>query len=71
MSPIGRPKKDKKQLPIVVALGLLRHSNKPCNHKNEVVAHLNEDDQSNSVELVERENPSNRHNCIFKNKSKT
>ena len=45
------------QLSIVESFGLTQHSNQPCNIKNEVGAHLHEYDESNSVELVEIENP--------------
>ena len=36
MSPVGSPKKDKKQLSIVDAFGVLQRCNQPCNFSNEV-----------------------------------
>lgn len=70
-SPIGCPKKDKMQLSIVESFGLTQHSNQPCNIQNEVDAHLHEYDESNSVELVEIENPSKKHKIILKSKWNT
>ena len=53
MSPIGRPKKDKKQLSIVDAFGITQRCNQPCNFRNEVDTHQHEVKESASVEIVE------------------
>jgi len=71
MSPIGCPKKDNKQLSSVDAFGLLQNSNQPCHFQNEVDTHPPEENESDSVELVEGEQPSKKHKRTFKSKSKT
>ena len=71
MSPVGRPKKDKKQLSIVDAFGISQRCNQPCNFPNEVDTHPHEDEESDSVEIVEGEQPSKKRKRTFKSKWKT
>ena len=71
MSPVGRPKKDKKQLSIVDAFGISQRCNQPCNFPNEVDTHPHEDEESDSVEIVEGEQPSKKRKITFKSKWKT
>ena len=71
MYPIGLPKKDKNQLSIVDAFGISQRSNQPCNFPNEVDTHPHEDEESDSVEIVEGEQPSKKQKRTFKSKWKT
>jgi hypothetical protein len=66
---ISHPKKDNRQLSIIDAFGI--RSNQPCHFRNEVDAHPPKDNESNSVELVEGEQPSKKLNITFKSKWKT
>jgi len=58
--------KYKRKLSIVESFDLTQHSNQPFNIQNEFDSHLHEYDESNSVELVERENPSKKPKIMFK-----
>ena len=58
MSPIGRPKKDKKQLSIVDAFGMSQCSDQLCNFPSEVDTHSHENEEFGSVEMIEGEQPS-------------
>ena len=71
MSSIGRSKKDKKKLSIVDAFGMSQRCNQPCNFPNEVDTHPHEDEESDSVEIVEGEQPSKKRKRTFKSKWKT
>jgi len=58
-------------LSVLDAFGLPQYSYQPCNFPNEVIVHVHEDDESDSVELVEIENTSKKHKIIFKYNWKT
>ena len=71
MPPLGRPRKDKKQLSLDDAFGIPQHSNQPCHFENEVDDNPLESHESDSAEPLEDEQPSKRSKRAFKSKWKT
>ena len=51
--------------------GITQRCNQPCNFQNEVHIHQHEDEESDSVEIVEGEELSKKHKKTFKSKWKT
>ena len=51
--------------------GITQRCNQPCNFRNEVDTHQHEDEESDSVEIVEGKEPSKKRKRTFKSKWKT
>ena len=51
--------------------GITQHCNQPCNFQNEVDTHQHEDEESDSVEIVEGEETTKKRKRTFKSKWKT
>ena len=70
MPPLGCPKKDLKQRSLTDAFGISQCSNQLHISKNEVYDHVDEDHESDSVELLEEELTSKRYKRTFNSKCK-